>query len=256
MTRPTLDTRRRLDQAQGPARSSLRPWVTWRGTSLESVARRVSIVVIGLVAFGCVAGQTQPDHLFPLVVLAFGLVAGVLFLLCTWMLVLVSSGRRRRKLAKILVALGAGSVCGALWILFVDTVVSAAIPDAMNEPPVLIAGAMTALVAATLLSMPNRLSKVVGLSAMAVGFHSLALPIAALISIFVGGAQWVRAASVRPALSAAILGTRLVVDLRTVGLSIGGLLFGLFLVFVGDRVLRRSRMPSSKARFDLSRPPA
>jgi hypothetical protein len=131
---------------------------------------------MGLAAFGCVAGQTQPDRLFPLVVLAFGLVAGVLFLLCTWMLVLVSSGRRRRKLAKILVALGAGSVCGALWILFVDTVVNVAIPAAMNEPAVLVVGVVTALVAATLLSMPNRLSKVVGLSAMAAGTSGAVAP--------------------------------------------------------------------------------
>ncbi len=188
--------------------------------------------------------------------LPFLLVAGVVFLICTGVLVLLSRRRRRQKLAKILVPLVAGSVCGALWILFVDTAVDPAIPDAMNEPAVLVVGVVMALVAASLLSMANHLSEMVGLSAMAIGFHSLALPIAALISFFVGGAQWVRAASSRPALTAEILGTRLVVDLRTVGLSIGGLLFGLFLVFVGDRVLRRRRMRSSKARFDLGRPPA
>jgi hypothetical protein len=95
---------------------------------------------------------------------------------------LVSRRRRRRKLAKILVPLVAGSVCGALWILLVDTAANTAIPDAMNEPAVLAVGVVTALGAATLLSLPNRLSEMVGLSAMAIGFHSLALPIAALIS--------------------------------------------------------------------------
>jgi len=170
--------------------------------------------------------------------------------------VLVSRRRRRRKLAKILVPLVAGSVCGALWILLVDTAANTAIPDAMNEPAVLAVGVVTALGAASLLSMPNRLRRVLGLSAMAIGFHSLALPIVALISVFVGGAQRVPAASSRPALTAVILGTRLVGDLPTVGLSVGGLLLGVFFVFVGDRVLRRRRISSSRARFDLSRPHA
>jgi hypothetical protein len=166
----------------------------------------------------------------------FLLIAGVVFLLCTGVLVVVSRRRRRQKLAKILVPLVAGSVCGALWILLVDIAVSAAIPDAMNEPAVLAVGVVTALVAASLLSMPDRLSQVAGLSAMAIGFHSLALPIAALIALLVGGAQ--------------------AGDLRTVALSVSGLLVGVFLVFVGDRVLRRRRMRSSRPRFDLSGPHA
>jgi len=202
------------------------------------------------------SGTSSPWLVDALPLFPFLLVAGVVFLLCTGVLVLVSRRRRRRKLAKILVPLVAGSVCGALWILLVDTAANTAIPDAMNEPVVLVVGAVTALGAASLLSMPYRLRRVVGLSAMAIGFHSLALPIVALISVFVGGAQWGPAASSRPALTAVILGTRLVGDLRTVGLSVGGLLLGLFFVFVGDRVLRRRRISSSRARFDLSRPHA
>jgi hypothetical protein len=254
MTKPAQDTRHRLGQANGPALSSLRPWVTCRRISLESKACRVSLAVAGLAASACVVKETEPDKPFwpDAVLFSFLLVAVGAFLFCTAILVLVSSRRRRRTLAKILVALVAGSVCGALWILLVDTVVNTAIPEAMNEPAVLLVGVVTAvLVAASLLS-DNRLSRVVGLSAMAIGFHSLALPIAALISFLVGGAQWVPAASVRPALTAVILGTRFAGNLRTVGLSVGGLLLGLFLVFVGDRVLRRPRMSRSRARFDLS----
>jgi hypothetical protein len=171
-----------------------------------------------------------------LVELPFLLVAGLVFLLCTGVLVLVSRRRRRRKLAKVLVPLVAGSVCGAVWILLVDTAANPAIPDAMNEPVVLAVGGVTALVAASLLWIPNRLSEMVGLSAMAIGFHSLALPIAALISLLIGGAQ--------------------AGDLRTVALSVGGLLLGVFLVFIGDRVLRGRRMRSSRPRFDLSGPHA
>ena len=100
-------------------------------------------------------------------------------MLCTGAPVLLSRQRRRRKVAKMLVALGAGAVCGAFWILLLDTAVNPAIPDAMKAPVVLVVGVATALVAAVLLSMPSRLSQIVGLSAMVIGFHSLALPIAA-----------------------------------------------------------------------------
>ena len=182
------------------------------------------------------SGTSRPWLVDALPFFPFLLVAGVVFLLCTGVLLFVSSRRRRRKLAKMLVTLVAGSVCGAFWILLIDTAVNPAIPDAMNEPAVLVVGVVTALVAASLLSMANHLSEMVGLSAMAMGFHSLALPIAALISIVAGGAH--------------------AVDLRAVALSIGGLLVGVVLVIVGDRVLRRRRMRSSKARFDLGRPPA
>ncbi len=168
------------------------------------------------------------------VALPFLFVAAVVFLLSTGILVLPR--RSKRKLAKIFVPLLAGSVCGALWILLVDTAVNPAIPDAMDEPAVLVVGVVTALGAASLLSMPNRLSQMVGLSAMAIGFHSLALPIAALTSLLVGGAH--------------------ARDVRAVALSVGGLLLGVFLVFVGDRVLRRRRRrrSRSRARFDVGQP--
>ncbi|HEX6030018.1 MAG TPA: hypothetical protein VFY90_01225 [Tepidiformaceae bacterium] len=176
------------------------------------------LLLVGLTASGCVRGDIAPENQFPLVVLAFLLVVVVVFVLCAGALVLVSRRRRRRKLAKILVALVAGAVCGAFWILLLDTAVNPAIPDAMNAPIVLVVGVATALVAAVLLSRVSRLSKILGLSAMAIGFHSLALPIAAIISVLVGGAQ--------------------AVALHTIALSVGGLLSGLFVVFVADRVLR------------------
>ena len=197
-------------------------------------------------------GPIETDIRFVAVVLVFSAV--VVFLVCTGTLVLVSSRRRRRKLAKIGVAVVTGLMCGALWILLVDIVVNATMPGVMNEPAVLIVGVVTAaLVAASLLSTSYRLHKVLGLSAMVIGFHALALPIAALFAFVVRGAQWFPAASVRPALTAVILRIRLTGDLPTVGLSVGGLLLGVFLVFVGDRVHGRRRKRSSRARFDLSR---
>jgi hypothetical protein len=164
------------------------------------------------------------------------LVTGVPFLVCGGIIVLVSSRRRGPKLARILVALVAGAVCGALWILLVDTVVNAPMSGAMNEPAVLVVGVVAAaLVAASLLAMPTRLSTVVGRSAVVVGFHCLALPIAACIAVVVRGAR---------------LGAGLAEDLLTVG--VGGLLAGVVLVYVGDRVLKRRRTRRSRPRFDLS----
>jgi len=209
---------------------------------------------MGLTAAGCVTRRTAADFQFPLVELAFLLFVATLFLLCTGFLVLVSSRRRRRKIAKILVAFGAGSVCGALWILLVGTVVSAADYDGLDEPLVLIVGLVAAVVAAFLLSTPDKLTEVAGLSAMAIGLHSLAVPLAVLISFLVARGEGFPSASARPPLGAVILGIRFAGDLRTIGLSIGGLLVGLCFVFVGDRVLLRRRVRRSRPRFHLGRP--
>ncbi len=186
------------------------------------------LFVVGLTASGCFRQREKapPDDQFPLVVFAFLLIVVVVFVLCTGALVFVSRQRRRRKLLKVFVALVAGAVCGAFWIMLVDTAVNPAMPEAMTAPIVLVVGVATALVAAVVLSMPSRLSRIVGLSAMAIGFHSLALPIAAVISVLVGGAH--------------------AVGLQTIALSVGGLLAGVSLVFVADRVLRRPGAGSAR----------
>jgi hypothetical protein len=124
------------------------------------------------------------------------------------------------------------------------------------DPAVLGVGVVTALGAAILLLRPDSLSAVAGLSAMTIGFHSLVLPIGALIAFLVGGAQWWPATSAQPTLTAVILSIRLAGGPSTVGLSVGGLLLGVFLVFIGDRVLRGAGrgMSRSRPRFDLIRP--
>ena len=142
-------------------------------------------------------------------------------------LALSSRRRRGRKLTKVLVAVVAGSVCGALWMLLVDTVANTVSIDAINESALLLVGLVTALVAALFLSVPQSLREVAGLSMMVIGFHSLALPIATLISFVVAGAAWLPGASA---------------ERRAVGLSVAGLLVGVLLVFFGDRALRVRRM--------------
>ena len=223
--------------AQVPTRRPSRvPWLS-----------RARLAVIGLAAFGCVSA-TEPASGTgtPWAPLAFLLVGGALFLVVSGILVVVSPRRRRRRLGKILVAVVAGSVCGALWVLLVTTVVNAARPGAMMGPAVLGVGVVTALGAAILLSSRDSLREVAGLAAMTIGFHSLVLPIAALIAFLGAGAQWSPATSVRPAVTAVILGIRLAGDPSTVGLSVGGLLLGVFLVFIGDRSLRGVSPPASE----------
>src|SRR5258705_13145781 len=89
---------------------------------------------------------------------------------------------RRRPLTKMLVALVAGSVCGALWMILVDIVANTISIDTVSESVVLLVGVLATLVAALFLSAPESLSKEAGLSMIVIGFHGLALPIAALIS--------------------------------------------------------------------------
>ena len=111
-------------------------------------------------------------------------------------------------------------------MLLVDTVAN--VPtDTINASVVLLVGVVTAVVAALFLSAPESPTEVVGVSMLVVGFHCLALPIAALISFLVGGAAWMPGASA---------------ERRTVGLSVAGLLVGASLVFLGDRVLRVRRI--------------
>ena len=222
----------------------------------RSLPCQASILVLGLTASGCMTRDSRPASQFPLVELAFVLFVAALFILCTGFIVLVAPRRRQRKVAKILVAFSAGSVCGAIWVLLVDTVTNAADFDALDEPAVLVLGLVATLVAAFLLSTPDSLAEVTGLSAITIGLHSLALPLAALISFVVAGAQWLPTTSARPPLAAVILGARFAGDLRTIGLSVGGLLVGLCFVFVGDRVLLRRRVPRSRPRFHLGQPEA
>jgi hypothetical protein len=150
------------------------------------------------------------------------------FILCAvGILMSVFGHRRGGKRTKILVAFAAGSLCGALWMLLVDTAANTIRPDTIKGWAVLLVGVVAALVVALFLSVSESLTAVVGLSMIVIGFHSLALPIAALISFLLAGAAWLPGASA---------------ELRTVGLGVAGLLVGAVLVFLGDRVLRVRRM--------------
>ncbi len=197
--------------------------------------------VISLGTFGCgeISG-TEPSRqsaLAPWSLFALVLVGGVVFLGASGLLIVLARRRHRRRAGKILVAAFAGTVCGVLWDLLVNLVVGAR-GGGMLGSASLGVGVVTALVVTTFLSRPGRWSTVVGRSTMTTGFHSLALPIGALLSFLVAGARWGTEAHGAGELTAVILGVRLAGEPSTIALSIGGLLLGVVLVFIGDRVLR------------------
>jgi hypothetical protein len=184
-----------------------------------------------------VVGWDEPGSIALLALFGLG---GFLVLVFTGLAVLVTRRPSRRRRLKILVAAVAGGVCGTLWVLFVSMILDAARSGTPMDLPLVALGVVVALSAAVLLSGSGRSREVAGRSLMTTGFNSLALPIAALISFLVGGAQ-VPAGSAGAELSAVILGVRLAGSVATVGLSVGGLLAGVFLVFLGDRLLQQAR---------------
>ena len=121
------------------------------------------------------------------------------------------------------------------------TICAAARPGVLADPVLVVVGLVVALSGAVLLSSSGRLGEIVARSLMTTGFNCLGLPIAALISFLIAGAQ-VSPGGARPELSGVVLGVRLAGDVMTASLSIGGLLAGVLLVFLGDRRLRRIRL--------------
>jgi hypothetical protein len=152
----------------------------------------------------------------------FGL--AILFPISVGLAVLIGRRPVRRRLLKILVSATAGGVCGMLWVVFIATICAADRPGVLTDPVLIVVGVVVALSGAVLISGPGRLGEVVGRSLVTTGFTSLALPIAALISFLVTGAQVSPGSSSRSELSAVILGVRLAGDVTTASLSVGGLL--------------------------------
>jgi hypothetical protein len=208
---------------------------------LASWVSRLSVAIAGLpVCAGCIRVDARDERV---TIALFGLLglAVVLFPVSVGFAVLVGRRPLRRRLLKILVSAMAGGVCGTLWMLFIATICAAARPGVLTDPVLMVVGVVVALSGAVLLSSSGRLGEIVARSLMTTGFNCLGLPIAALISFLIAGAQ-VSPGRARPELSGVVLGVRLAGDVMTASLSIGGLLAGVLLVFLGDRRLRRIRL--------------
>lgn len=151
--------------------------------------------------------------------------------------------RERRNLGAALLA---GLVCGGLWMLFATTILAVARPGMTTVPVTLGVWGVTGLAVAALCWSPGTPRQIWGRLALTVGFHALALPVAAAISFGATGI-WPPPETADLALRLDVFGVRLVGTPATVRLGVGGFVLGLLLVSIGDRALRRrgmaTRMP-------------
>src|SRR5258705_10533627 len=92
------------------------------------------------------------------------------------------SGQRRDPGAALL----AGLVCGALWILFVTTILDVVRPGATTLPTLAVGVAM-ALAVAAFCWRPGTSRKIWGCVALTSGLHALAMPVVSPISFIVSG---------------------------------------------------------------------
>ena len=121
-----------------------------------------------------------------------------------------------------------------------STPIDVARPGTMTIPLALSVWAATSLAVALCLTRSRTLRQVWGQAAVAVGLFALTLPIAAAISLAVGGAKWSPVGPTSFELSAEVMGLRLAGTAATIRLGVAGFLLGLLLVSVGDRLLRRA----------------
>ena len=138
-------------------------------------------------------------------------------------------------------ALLGGLACGALWFLFVTTILDVVRPGATIVPTLAVAAVM-GLAAAAFCWRPGTSREVWGRVALTVGFHALAMPVAAAISFGATGI-WPPPETADLGLSVDVFGVRLVGTPTTVRLGVGGFVGGLLLVAIGDRALGRRGIP-------------
>lgn len=146
--------------------------------------------------------------------------------------------RPHREKRNLGAALLAGLVCGGLWMLSVTTILAVARPGVATVPVKLGVWVVTGLAAAALCWSSGTPRQIWGKVALTVGLHALALPIAAAIS-FGATAIWPPPETADLGLSLDVFGVRLVGTPATVRAGVGGFVFGLLLVSIGDRALRR-----------------
>ena len=138
-------------------------------------------------------------------------------------------------------ALLAGPVCGALWFLFLTTILDVVRPGTPTVPTLAVATVMGLAVAA-FCRRPGTPREVWGRVALTVGLHALAMPVAAAASFGATGI-WPPPETADLGLSVDVFGVRLVGTPTTVRLGVCGFVGGLLLVAIGDRALGRRVIP-------------
>jgi hypothetical protein len=142
----------------------------------------------------------------------------------------------------------AGLVCGCLSMVFATTILDVAWPTVMTVSVALAIWGVTGLAAAAFCWSPGTPRQIWGRVALTVGFHALALPVAAAISFGATGI-WPPPGTADLGLSLSVFGVRLVGTPATVRIGVGGFVLGLILVAIGDRALgRRGTRDRTRAR--------
>ncbi len=132
----------------------------------------------------------------------------------------------------------AGLACSGLGWLFATTILNVARPGGTMAPLALGVGVVTGLAVAAFCWRPGTPRQNWGRAALIVGFHALALPVAAVFAFGASGI-WPPPETTDLALSLNVFGVRLVGTPATVRLGVGGFFLGLLLVAIGDRALPR-----------------
>jgi len=193
------------------------------------------------------------------------LVGGIVYLaasLVLWRLLLkepppMAPRRRRRRwprrLAKAFATLVGGTAAGAAALLLVATVVNAGKPGTLTPHAMLAVWAVASVIAMLFIGRAPLIRRVVTRSCLVVGVQGVILPLATLVSFFVAGTRLAGSAGSGGERTVALFGTRLVGNLPSVWIGLGGFCIGLALVIVGDRAHRRVAKRRARRRFRSTR---
>lgn len=133
-------------------------------------------------------------------------------------------------------ALVGGVSCGGLWILLAAMILEIVRPSAMTPLVLSAVGLVTGVAAAAVCWRAGPPRQIWARVALTVGFHALALPVAAALS-FGATAIWPPPDTADLGLNVEVLGVRLVGTPTAVRLGVAGFVGGLILVMIGDRAL-------------------
>lgn len=191
-----------------------------------------------------------------LVGLVFYLAASLLL----WRLLLKEpppmASRRPRwplRLAKAFATLIGGTAAGAASLLVIATVVNAGKPGTLTTHALLAVWAVASVTAMLFIGRAPLIRRVVTRTCLALGVQGVILPLATLVSFIVAGTRLAGSAGTGGERTVEVLGVRLVGNLPTVWIGLGGFCVGLALVIVGDRARRRVAKRRARRRFRSSR---
>jgi hypothetical protein len=157
------------------------------------------------------------------------------------------------RLAKAFATLIGGTVAGAASLLVVATIVNAGKPGTLTPPAMLAVWAVASVIAMLFIGRAPLIRRVVTRSCLALGVQGVILPLATLVSFIVAGTRLAGSAGTGGERTMEVLGVRLVGNLPTVWIGLGGFCVGLALVIVADRARRRVAKRRARRRFRSSR---